>query len=192
MVVLRSDIRVRCPDGRVLRVRRNVEKAFPLYVSDYSAKVDAVLRALEGVDSAATGVDVKKIRSALTYEVDYINRSLMANFRFAYEAFRADPCRQSDWFATKVDQLILEDQRARHLFGTIDRIVGSVEAGVPLESVAEMLEQLVTSLQISAPITNMKMEQAARAIDRWDPGVDRRASTIEVAGDAVEDEEVGG
>ncbi|HSG38916.1 MAG TPA: hypothetical protein VLE27_04695, partial [Thermoanaerobaculia bacterium] len=75
--------RVRCPDGTVKTLHRNVDDAFPLFIPGWQGNVDAELKALEAIPARLRAKYETKIQGLL-YRLDELNQSLMMNFRGAY------------------------------------------------------------------------------------------------------------
>lgn len=93
---------VPCADGSRKTVFKKADKAFPLWVNGYEGSLAAKLDG-ELIKSASVDADLKRKVEGLLYQLDELNRSMMASFRAAYVVFQADPCANADFLRTEID-----------------------------------------------------------------------------------------
>ena len=112
--------RVRCPDGSLKTVYRNLDDAFPLFIpgwqGDLSATASGSAKSM-GVEKIKTEIKGKyatKIQGLL-FALDDLTQTIMINFRSIYVAFATDPCTNGAFFQRQVEKLVAEQQRISRL-----------------------------------------------------------------------------
>ena len=155
-----------CADGTTKRVNHDVDQEFALFFGEHQAKYDATVDLLK--QAKVNGSREASARlSNLSFQLDEVNRSLMLSFRTLYALYATDPCSMHARFVAGVEDLVQSEQHARFFYGTLDRVIRSIEAGTPSEQAFGLLDQVGPSLQLSAPVTDQKMRDGAQLIDRW-------------------------
>jgi hypothetical protein len=113
---------VRCGDGRVKTVYRNVDDAFPMYIPGWNTSLAAGAKAPD-----STAADIKAEYSTavhgLLIGLDELNHGLMMTFRAAYIVYKNDPCQHGDFFEREVEKLLEEQRRLRTLKVQIDGLI---------------------------------------------------------------------
>jgi len=105
----RKTYRVKCPDGTIRDVYKNVDDAFPLFIQGFQADVTAELKAIDGLSAKAKAAYATKLQGLL-YGLDEHNHSLMMNFRAVYVVFQSDPCGSIEFLRRSIEKLC-EDQK---------------------------------------------------------------------------------
>lgn len=101
---------VKCNDGTVKTVYRNVDNAFPLCLPGWKGDLSARGKILDKVN-AELKAEYATIIHGLLYALDELNQGLMMQFRAAYVVYKNDPCQHSSFFERQVEKLL--DQQGR-------------------------------------------------------------------------------
>ena len=102
--------KVRCPDGSIRIIHRNVDEVLPLFIPGWSANVSASATGTAttvGLDSATaelSGAYASKVQGLL-FAINDSNQAIIMQFRGAYLAFMGNPCTNSAAFERQVEQL---------------------------------------------------------------------------------------
>lgn len=99
---------VRCKDGSVRLIHKNIDHALPLSISNSQTDLSANLKGLEQLKGAAKAKYEKKIQGLL-YSLNEQNQSLMMSFRSIYIAFQSNPC-ENDGFLKRETEKLLDEQ----------------------------------------------------------------------------------
>jgi len=118
--------KVRCPDGTVKTVYRQIEDAFPLYIPGWEGKININLAALQNLPADLGAEYATKIQGLL-YSLDDLNQSLMMSFLGAYMVYKSDPCKKAEFFEKQVEELIKEQHRLRTLKMQIQGLISLAE-----------------------------------------------------------------
>jgi len=98
--------RVRCPDGTVRTIYKNIDHACPLFIPGWKADVGAGITELSGEAKAKYETQIH----GLLFTLNEQNQSLMMSFRTVYLAFMTNPCGNDDFFHREIEKL-LDEQR---------------------------------------------------------------------------------
>ena len=113
---------VKCPNGHVKTVYRNVDDAFPLFIPGWKANLTAAGKVLDKVSAEMKGEYATAIHGLL-FALDDLNQGLMMTFRAAYIVYQNDPCEHSAFFEREVAKLLDEQRRLRALKVQIDGLI---------------------------------------------------------------------
>jgi hypothetical protein len=102
--------KLKCPDGTIKTVYRNVDDAFPLFIPGWQASLAGAIKAQNFGSSEIKGEYASKIEGLL-FSLDELNQSLMMNFRGAYVAYATDPCCNGSMLNRQVDMILREQHR---------------------------------------------------------------------------------
>ncbi len=164
--------KVRCPDGSVKTVYKNVDDAFPLHVPGWKANLSATGKFIDKVD-ANVKAEYSTAIHGLLFALDEFNKGLMITFRGAYVVYQNDPYKYADFFEREVAK-ILEDQR--HLRILKIQIDGLIELAKlqsnQSEDFAKALAKVVDSMgSLMMPqITSERIQQAKEIVKQISEG----------------------
>ena len=117
---------IRCPDGTIKFVYKDVEDAFPLLTKEFG--VSASLQT-DPVGTTGLGAQYRSKVNALFDGLNSQTNDLFAHLRAVYVVYKTDPCNKGDYLASRITEItdsfqqfrmqqlnveILKD-RARHL-----------------------------------------------------------------------------
>lgn len=123
-----SKHKVKCPDGSVRYVYRNIDKAFPMFLGDIKNEISAGIKNKEFGSANATKKYNSDIRSILI-QIDETNQSMMLNFRVAYIGFESNPCQNSEKFNADLDEIRRCGQHNHELKVKVNAIIRYLELG---------------------------------------------------------------
>jgi len=109
-----STYKIKCPDGSVRIVNRNINDAFPLYIQGAQGKAKIGLNAVDEIRAEVNADFATKVQGLL-FSLDDINQGIMMHFRAAYMALQSDPCGKSDYFQRQIEIIILEQNKLTSL-----------------------------------------------------------------------------
>jgi hypothetical protein len=165
--------KVRCPDGSIKTVYKNVDDAFPLHIPGWKANLVAAGKVLDKA-SADMKAEYSTAIHGLLFALDNLNQGLMMTFRGAYVVYQNDPYKHSDFFEREVSKLLDEQRRLRTLKIQIDGLIElaklqpkqSEEFARALASVVERMGSLMMPQTISERIQQAKQiaDQMSEAI----------------------------
>jgi hypothetical protein len=136
---------VDCKDGRVKTVFEDPDKAAPLYMKDWSVKVDGAVSATREFE-AKIGTDLKSEVSGLFLEIDEANKSMQGQFRMAYVLYSDDPCKFDDWLAIRICEILARENRLRNLTLEIKMLENLVKAGAPKAVLTQAISKSIRKL----------------------------------------------
>lgn len=113
---------VKCPDGTVKTVYRNVDDAFPFFIPGWKAKLKIAGKALEEVIGELK-TEYSTAIQGLLFGLDDFNNGLMMTFRGAYIVYKNDPCKHGMFFEREVSKLLDDQSRIRTLKLQIDGLI---------------------------------------------------------------------
>jgi len=102
--------RIRCPDGSVRIIYKNIDHACPLFINGWKADVGAGLKGLSNLSGDAKAKYETQIHGLL-FNLNEQNQSLMMSFRTVYLAFETNPCGNDSFFQRELEKLLDEQRR---------------------------------------------------------------------------------
>lgn len=138
--------KIRCPDGTVRIVHKDIDDLFPLSISDHAVKADGGLKIPESLE-ANIGAELAKAIKGVLFSIDGNNNSLILDQRAAYTGYAASPCEKADWYQRQIQDL----STRRHRLQEQERLLGALLslADSPMADKTELLgilSQLVDKL----------------------------------------------
>lgn len=100
---------VRCPDGTVRTVYKNINHACPLYIQGWKADLASEIKGVSDLSGEAKAKYETQIHGLL-FGLNEQNQSLMMSFRTIYLAFMTNPCGNDGFFHREIEKL-LDEQR---------------------------------------------------------------------------------
>ena len=118
---------VRCPDGSVRTVYRNIDHACPLFIHGWKADVSADLK---GIGDLSGDVKTKYETQihGLLFTLNEQNQSLMMSFGTVYLAFMTNPCGNDGFFQRELEKLLDEQRRISALKLQIAALIQLISA----------------------------------------------------------------
>ena len=160
----------KCPDGTKHTLYRNIEDAFPLYITDNVGQLTAGLNIADSADANIGGNFASKV-SGLLYDLDWSNRNIMFEFRSIYSVYQAEPCSNSEFFRTQIKQIV-EDHKNLKLLeikikGLIDiiNINGTIDGQELLKIYMDIIKDFGRYLQTEAP--KAKIYESRQIVKKW-------------------------
>lgn len=96
---------VRCPDGTIKTVYKNIDDVLPLYIPGWVGKLKTELP-----DANITAEYATKIHGLLYY-IDEHNKNIFISFRIAYLGYKNDPCNNNAYFNRQIEKIIDEQNK---------------------------------------------------------------------------------
>ena len=122
----------KCPDGTVHWVYRNIDDAFPLFVSDKDTSLDSKIN-IDGIANGEVGAKYASRVKGLLFEMDSANRNIMIDFRGVYSVYQAEPCGNGKFFRVKVSEIIEDHKNLIQLKTKIEGLVSVLIANTVSE-----------------------------------------------------------
>lgn len=101
---------VKCPDGTIRIVYKNLKDAFPLHIPGWGGKMDTSIEAVKGAPANLSAEYQSKIQGLL-FSLDDLNNTLMMSFRAAYVSYESNPCENSASFSRQIEKMNDEQKR---------------------------------------------------------------------------------
>jgi hypothetical protein len=160
--------RVRCPDGRSIRVYRRAEDAFPVVAASVRGAIGTTIEAADQLQLQLHGEAAREVREVAT-RLDHINQSLRERLRAVYIVYQADPCTNSRYLAEEVRRINQQEERLRELAVGLENLLRLHAHGTPAEEMLVLVRELTRRLgPPSAPASTAgQIEANAR---RWERG----------------------
>ncbi|GAA3458480.1 hypothetical protein ACFFSW_04470 [Saccharothrix longispora] len=114
--------KVKCRDGSVKYVHRDVDDAFPLELRESGKRTAAGLDVLQQVSGNLERSHVEQIKAAL-FSLNQANDTMMVNFRALYTVYQTDPCANAGYLAAGTQALMAEHQRTKDLVIRLDALL---------------------------------------------------------------------
>ena len=132
-------MKIKCPDGQGERiVFKNPDHAFPLMAKDWSAKFNAVCKALKEFEGSIGG-QFEKQTEGFFIQLDQANFSMQSHFRAIYVVYLTDPCKLNDFLTKEINKIIKTENKHRKMAIEINRIKMLVSSGLKGEELAQTL-----------------------------------------------------
>lgn len=100
---------VRCPDGSVRNIYKDINNACPLFINGWKTDVTADIKGVSSLSGEAKAKYETQIHGIL-FNLNEQNQSLMMSFRTVYLVFTTNPCANGDFFQREIEKL-LDEQR---------------------------------------------------------------------------------
>jgi hypothetical protein len=134
--------KIRCPDGRIALVYKDVDDAVPLALRDKRARGDLSTEA-NGFGAGAAGGEYSSQVSEIMFAINARNQSQVLDYRNAYLAYTADPCGKSDLLERITNKIM--DERA-----VLDRL--TIQAHTLLELVRHGSADLPAIVELTSAL----------------------------------------
>ena len=135
-----------CPDGTEKYIYKDVNKAIPMQLKEYDAKLLAKLDTELQQNASISGHFKSRIRNILA-DIDNSHASLLIEFQILYGTFSADPCSYGDFFRDGVERILSVHQSIKQQNTLIQATIEYAKAHsgdiTQLEDRLKMLETLV-------------------------------------------------
>lgn len=118
---------VRCPDGTLRTVYKNINDACPLFIPGWKTDVAADLKGIPELSGQAK-VKYESQIHGLLFNLNEQNQSLMMSFRTVYLAFATNPCGNDAFFQRELEKLLDEQRRISALKIQIAALIQLVSA----------------------------------------------------------------
>lgn len=158
--------KVKCRDGRTIRVYRRADDAFPVVASKVSASLSSTLEATGMLQANLHGEARKELQEVAT-RLDAINRSVRERLRAAYIVFQGDPCSKSDYLAEEVRRICLQEERLREVAFALDNLVRLQAQGTPDSAVLTALDRIMDRLDARQHIGGEGAIAIEQNAERW-------------------------
>lgn len=119
--------RVRCPDGTLRTVYRDIDDACPLFIPGWKADVTAEIMGTSKLTGQAKAKYETQIHGLL-FNLNEQNQSLMMSFRTVYLVFATNPCGNDEFFHREIEKLLDEQRRISALRIQIAALIQFVSA----------------------------------------------------------------
>ena len=151
-----------CPDGTTHTIQNDIEKLFPLSVSDRSANLDSELSIPETVDAKAA-VGIKNAIKSVMVSIDDTNGSLILEQRGAYSAYAAKPCGSHEWYKKQIEDISARRQRLQEQKNMLNALIAMAQTpGVEVNQLVQSLQRLVENMtpEAASVITLHEMDRS--------------------------------
>lgn len=142
--------KIRCPDGSEKYVFRDPDDAFPLYAKDWSARLEATVKALTKLQGGLV-LNLKKNIEGFFFELDEANRSMQSKLRAIYVIFLTAPCKLDRWLIQQIQNVIEEEGkiRIRRIEIEIEKIRSLKSRGLNKKRITQAVTEALTRLSRS-------------------------------------------
>lgn len=160
--------RIRCPDGRELRVYKDISKAVPFFIQGFDSTTNAKAKYAAQIESEVRR-EYKTAVHGLLYQLDELSGSIMLEFHGAYLVFQSDPCKHSDYLQRQVEQILTKHQQFRVLRMQIDTLISLDKQGADKSVINEMIKSLAQDFggPIVAQAAALEVREAQAIAKEW-------------------------
>jgi len=160
---------VRCPDGSIRTVLRDINTAFPLFIPGWSAKAQGDISGWEQVKGTLSTEYVTHIQG-LIFRLDELNQGLMFDFRAVYETYVSDPCSNGAYLQRQVERTLAEQQRLRTFKVKVQALIALAHikqnaGGKFLEAFVGLVNDMGGPLESQA--TSVEIAQSRAVARKW-------------------------
>lgn len=151
-----------CPDGSSHVIQNNIERYFPLSVTDNGSKWDAELKIPDSVEAKAA-TEIKSAINSVMVSIDKNNGSLVLEQRAAYTAYASNPCGSHEWYKRQLENLSTRRQRLQEQESMLSALITLTQTpGIELPEMVSVLRRLVANMtpEVAAIITVDEMDQS--------------------------------
>lgn len=151
---------IKCPDGTIKTVYKNIDDAFPLYIQGMDTSISAKTD-LDNNSNNELNATYKSKVDGLLYSLNDQNQSLMMTFRTVYMVFCSDPCSSSEYFQREISKITDEYGKIQKLKMQIDGLIQILNSSSNnsiqvTEIYTNIVNQLGTDPALSVAILEMK------------------------------------
>jgi hypothetical protein len=164
--------KVKCCDGSVKIVYRNIDDALPFAVYSPSASIKASVDSTPAASRQISGDYQRKV-DGLLVGLDSKNNALMQKFRAAYVVYQTDPCGNGKKFAKEVARLTEQHDRLSILEIGVNGLVELARSNPDqtagfMPMFRELARELAPySLELRKQIANIEVKEARSDAARW-------------------------
>jgi hypothetical protein len=169
---LRATYRVRCPDGTVRHVHRDLDAAFPLALKGATIRAGAGAEVL-GTATTELSAEYRARLEGILFGLSERNESLMMSFRGVYVAYQADPCANGARLMRQVEKIVSEVQDLARLQASARALAQFTDGPTADQArAAEMFHELIKELGQRAPASTAQteIEAAHEDVRAWADG----------------------
>ena len=160
-----------CPDGTPRLVYRDSDDAFPLFLGEWTTRVEATVKALESLQGSLGGELTHQV-AGLLYCVDETNVSMQGQFRAIYVAYQQSPCTMDAFLGREVTRIIENETRLRELRMRLDHVQSLAKMTTDPALLAEELRAARAAITESSAQreTRQELERAPALVAHWSEG----------------------
>ena len=157
---------VDCPDGSVKEVFRNPDHAFRLIAKDWSARVHAAAKALEGVEGSL-GVELGSQVAGVLVLLTKTSGAMQMKLHAIYVVYIGDPCKWDEWMKGEIQKVIDSESDLRKIELAIEKLRASPHIPSP-QTRGDQVQRIVQELTRSVSRTESEEEisQAFEAAEK--------------------------
>lgn len=135
-----------CADGTRHVIQNNIEKYFPLSVSDRGSKMEADIKIPDTVEASAA-MEVKNAIKSVMVSIDKNNGSLVLEQRAAYTAYASEPCSSHGWYKKQLEDISRRRQRLQEQENMLGALITLAQTpGVEVSEMVGLLRRLVVNM----------------------------------------------
>lgn len=156
---------VKCPDGSIRTIQRDINDAYPLFVDGAKVDLGADIKGLNKLSAAVKAKYERQIEGTL-FAINEQNQSLMMSFRTIYLTFTTNPCGNDAFFQREMAKILDEQRRLSALKLQLSTVV-QLALGNPADTsgITKIFGDIAARIggPASAPAATLEIEEARNA-----------------------------
>lgn len=148
------------------RIYNNVDAAYTEFKTSTDTEIGAAAAILEKVSVRLGYKRIKEVEPVFA-AIDTTTRQMRESYFQAYETYKTNVCMYYDLPAEATRKSFEVSQRASYVTYELIQVQGQLEGAVDAATVTQILAQIAKGLQMGAPETNRRAEQAQDKINAW-------------------------
>jgi hypothetical protein len=160
---------VKCPDGTVAYVYKNIDHVFPLIFKDTKSAGSAAIDGLNKVKGKLDGKYESQIKQIL-FRVDEKNGSLQAHLRAAYVLYAAAPCIKLNYLEAAIKEVRSDEsalRKAEFLIKQLVALLKDPQSNSVTALISEHIAKIVLALNPPGAALIEQMQQVRPNTDAW-------------------------
>lgn len=148
------------------RIYNKVDAAYTEFKTSTDTDIGAAAAILEKV-SARLGFKRTNEVEPVFAVIDDTTRQMRESYFQAYETYKTNVCMYSNLLEKATENSLELSQRASYVTYELIQVQGQLEGAADAAAVTQILAQIAKGLQMGAPETNRRAEQAQDKINAW-------------------------
>jgi hypothetical protein len=148
------------------RIYNNVNAAYMEFKTSTDTDIGAAAAILEKVSARLGFKRINEVEPVFT-AIDTTTRQMREAYFQAYETYKTNVCMHYDLPAEATRNSLKLSQRASYVTYELIQVQGQLEGAADVATMTRILAQIAKGLEMGAPETNRRAEQAQDKINAW-------------------------
>jgi hypothetical protein len=148
------------------RIYNKVDAAYTEFKTSTGTDIGAAAAILEKASARLGSKRTKEVEPVFV-AIDTTTRQMRESYFQAYETYKTNVCMYQHLLEAATNNSLEVSQRASYVTYELIQVQGQLEGAADAAAVTQILAQIAKGLQMGAPETNRRAEQAQDKINAW-------------------------